>query len=381
MRAVIDCRPALDPRRTGVGHYADRIVRHLPRADPESQYIAWYLHARGLIRPRRFFAGVPGLGESAARFPARVFEPTASRLGVPKLEWLCGGFDVVLATNFLPPATTRPGVVMVVHDLAFDRFPETAPHADVRWHRMLDRWLERAARVIVPSRSTRDDLVDGHPVAPNRVEVVPHGADSAFHPASPDEVARTRNAYAIRERYALFLGGIEPRKNLDGLVRAFARTSGHASLVIAGGPVRWFPSAAQELDSVIRKLPESARSRVVVTGYVSESEKRSLLTGATLLAYPSLYEGFGFPVLEGFAAGVPVLAASVSSLPEVAGDAAALVDPGDETAIADGLERLFEDEELRKHLVAAGRERLPLFTWEGCARRTAEVLRTAARAA
>jgi glycosyltransferase involved in cell wall biosynthesis len=120
------------------------------------------------------------------------------------------------------------------------------------------------------------------------------------------------------------------------------------------------------------------RRRVVLTGYVSDEEKRALLAGATLLAYPSRYEGFGFPVLEGFSAGVPVLTSSAASLPEVAGDAALLVDPNDLDAIAEGLVRLFGDPGLRERLVAAGRERLGTFSWERAAASTAEVLRNAA---
>ena len=156
MRAVIDARPALDPRRTGVGLYTQQIIRHLPHADPDNEYVAWYLHAKGLFRPRRFFEGVnaTNLTEKASRFPARVFGPMSTRLGVPRIEW-SGAFDVLLATNFLPPATHSPGVVMVVHDLAHEHLPETAPHMDPRWRRRFDRWLQRAAGVIVPSASTK----------------------------------------------------------------------------------------------------------------------------------------------------------------------------------------------------------------------------------
>src|SRR5829696_2313765 len=133
MRAVIDARPALDPRRTGVGHYTQQLIRHLPHADPSNEYVAWYLHAKGLLRPRSFFTGVhaPNLTEKASRFPARIFGPMSSRLGVPRIEWSVG-FDVLLATNFLPPATHSRGVVMVVHDLAYERLPDTAPHMDHR---------------------------------------------------------------------------------------------------------------------------------------------------------------------------------------------------------------------------------------------------------
>jgi glycosyltransferase involved in cell wall biosynthesis len=379
MRAVIDARPALDPRRTGVGVYTQQLIRHLPHEDPRGQYVAWYLHAKGLFRPKSFFAGVaaPNLTEKAARFPARVFGPMSSRIGVPRIEWSVS-FDVLLATNFLPPATHRSGVVMVVHDLAYEHLPETAPHMNRRWRRAFDRWLGKAAGVIVPSSSTKQDLIDRHEVDPDLVWVTPLGVDAAgFAPAADDVVAATRRKFGVDGPYALFVGGIEPRKNLDTLIRAFAMLEPGTRLVIAGGPVRWDPKASDRLDATIAALPPAARARIIRTGYVSDKDKVALLTGATLLAYPSLYEGFGFPVLEAFAAGVPVLTSNVSSLPEVAGEAALTVDPTEPKTIADGLAQLFGDDDLRAMLAAKGVTRAAKFTWEATARATANALHRA----
>jgi glycosyltransferase involved in cell wall biosynthesis len=379
MRAVIDARPALDPRRTGVGVYTQQLIRHLPHADPQGEYVAWYLHARGLLRPRSFFTGVaaPNLAEKASRFPARVFGPLSSRLGVPRIEWSVS-FDVLLAPNFLPPATHRPGVVMVVHDLAYERMPETAPHMNARWRRAFDRWLGKSAGIIVPSVSTKRDLIERHSVDPDRVWVTPLGVDAAsFAPASDESVAAVRRKWGIGGPYAFFVGGIEPRKNLDVLIRAFGMLEPGSRLVIAGGPVRWDPGASDRLDETIAELPAAARERIIRTGYVSEKDKLALLTGATLLAYPSLYEGFGFPVLEAFAAGIPVLTSNVSSLPEVAGEAALTVDPADPEAIANGLAQLFDDDDLRAMLAAKGVTRAAKFTWEATARATAEALHRA----
>lgn len=379
MRAAIDARPALDPRRTGVGHYTQQIIRHLPHADPGGEYVAWYLHAKGMFRPRRFFDSVraDNLSERASRFPARVFAPMSTRLGVPRIEWSVD-FDVLLATNFVPPATHRDGVVMVVHDLAYEHLPGSAPHLNARWRRSFDRWLAKAAGVIVPSESTRADLLAGHDVDPDRVAVTPLGVDvAAFAPAEPAAVDAVRRKYGIDGRYALFVGGIEPRKNLENLVTAFAMLPPGTRLVLVGGPVRWDPDAASRLDEAISALAPAARARIVRTGHVNDQEKVALLTGATLLAYPSRYEGFGFPVLEGFAAGVPVLTSDVSSLPEVAGDAAVLIDPRDPRAIADGLAQLFDDDDLRAMLSAAGLTRASKFTWERTARLTADALHAA----
>jgi glycosyltransferase involved in cell wall biosynthesis len=232
--------------------------------------------------------------------------------------------------------------------------------------------------VIVPSQSARTDLLDRHEVDEAHIHVVAHGAD-AFEEPTPGAVRAVHERFEIGGRYALFVGGIEPRKNLHGLVEAFKRVPTDAWLVVAGGKTNWIPGEAGRLETAVASLPEAVRRRVRFTGYVSEDDKRALLAGAEVLAYPSRYEGFGFPVLEGFAAGVPVLTSTASSLPEVAGDAALLVDPTDPGAIAEGLERLLGDEALRSRLRAAGRLRVGSFTWERSAGMTAEVLRAAAR--
>jgi glycosyltransferase involved in cell wall biosynthesis len=376
MRIAIDARPALDPGRTGVGHYARRLIEHLPPALPEDEVIAWYLHAKGVFSRRRFFED-SGVTEHASRFPARVFQPVSWRLRVPRLEWLVG-FDALLATNFLPPPTKSHGVVLVVHDLAYEVMPETAPHHDARWRRRFDTWLGRSAAVIVPSESARSDLLDRHPVEQDHVHVIAHGAEPFETPPS-SEIEAARERFDVGGRYVLFVGGIEPRKNLHGLVEAFRRVDTDAWFVVAGGRTNWIPGETGRLESAVARLPEAVRRRVRFTGYVSEADKRALLGGAEVLAYPSLYEGFGFPILEGFAAGVPVLTSTRSSLPEVAGEAALLVDPTDPGEIAEGLARLLGEPELRDRLRSAGRERVAGFTWERSATATARVLGAAAR--
>ena len=305
---MIDARPALDPRRTGVGQYAQQLIRHLPLADPDNEYVAWYLHARGLLRPRRFFADVRArnLTEKASRFPARIFQPASYRLGIPRVEWLVD-FDLFVATNFLAPATSHADrVVPIVHDLAFQHFPESAPHIDERWRRRFAATLAGSPAIIVPSASAADDLRDAFPVAGRPG---PRGASrrrcggvrpgpGGRHRRRPPSPRHPRSVRVVRRRHR---AAEEPRTPGAG-VRQERR--GHLSLVLAGGPVRWFPEATERLDATIELLPEGVRGRIVRTGYVSERDKLALLSGATVLAYPSLYEGFGFPVLEGFAAGV-----------------------------------------------------------------------------
>ena len=380
MRVLIDARSAVHPRRTGVGHYAEQITRHLPGAAPDVAFVAWYVDARALYRARRFFAAeeAPNLIERPMRFPQRIHQPVSLRLGMPLIEWT-SAFDVLLATNYFPPPTRRGDVVTVVHDLGFERFPRTAPHVDEGWRALLRRALERSAALIVPSAATADDLQELHGIGGERVTVIPHGVDAdQIRAVPPGAGEAVRRRWHIPGRFVLWVGGLEPRKNLERLVRAFGQIDSDARLVIAGGPVPWYPEQPQLLRAQIDALPPAARDRVVMTGYVAMPEKRALLSQASVVAYPSMYEGFGFPVLEGMAARVPVLTSNVSSLPEVAGEAAYLVDPNDEHQIAEGLGALLDDEDLRDRLIGAGLARAARFTWHETARRTVAVLRRAA---
>jgi glycosyltransferase involved in cell wall biosynthesis len=358
------------------------MVRHLPAADPGTDFVAWYLDVRGLFRGRRRFPGVdaPNLSEKASRIPSRLFQPLSWRIGVPRVEWLAGDFDLLLGTNFLPPRTGRPErAIPVVHDLAFLRLPESAPQFDAGWRRRLARSISDAPAVIVPSTSARADLLDWQPVGPDRVHVIHHGVDAGdYAPVPQAGIDAVRRKFGIEGPYVLFIGAIEPRKNLERLIEAFGQLGTAASLVIAGGPVAWLPKAVEQVEEAVVRLPEGVQRRIVRTGYVAERDKVALLSGATALAYPSRYEGFGFPVLEAFAAGVPVVTSKVSSLPEVAGDAAVLIDPDDTSSIAQGLAEILGDEDLRAMLSAAGVARAARFTWESTARLTVEILHGAA---
>ena len=381
MRVVVDARSAVDPRRTGVGQYTRALLRALPPADPGTRFVAWYLDVRGIGgRPRRFAGWAPNLSERATRLPTRLYGPLSSRTGLPKLEWLAGASDVVLAPNFVAPPSSASCVVVVVHDLSREVMPETAPHHDARWRRGFERSLRRASAVIVPSEAARQDLERFYGTDPERVQVIYHGTDAeAFAPSIPPEVEEIRSRFAIEGPYVIFLGGLEPRKNLEMLVRGFGMIEDRRCwLVLAGGTVRWAPNYSERIDRAVAELPADVRARVVRTGYVPDADRRALLSGAEVLAYPSRYEGFGFPILEGFAANVPVLTSNRSSMPEIAGNAALLVDPDDPASIAKGLDELLGDDDLRNVLRASGTARVASFTWERCARQTIDVIHRAA---
>jgi glycosyltransferase involved in cell wall biosynthesis len=384
VRIAIDARPAVSARMTGVGHYTRELIVRLPEIDPRTTYVAWYLNAPRALRPwrwdRRFFPRRSNLVERWWPIPAKWFERASMKWELPQIEWLTR-FDVVFAPNFVPPPTRSRRLVLTVHDLAFRLHPHTAPMATRRWLGRFDRALRQAAHVIVVSEATRQDLLRLYPVEPDRATVIHHGIDlERFRPAAEPDVERIRRRHGIEEPYVLFLGGLEPRKNLPTLVRGWAAVPDEVrpGLVVAGASVPWNPEGRLELERALSGLSDRARSQVVLTGYVGHREKVALLAGATALALPSLYEGFGLPILEAMAMGTPVITSNVSSMPEVAGDAAVLVDPRSPSTIAGAIESLVRDEDLRRRLHVAGRDRVRAFSWEEAARRHVEVLHTAA---
>jgi glycosyltransferase involved in cell wall biosynthesis len=384
-RVAIDARPAVSAGMTGIGHYTRELILRLPRADPETTYVAWYLNAGRLLRPwrwnRRLLPGPPNLQERWTPFPSAWFERTSLRWELPRLEWLTR-FDVLFAPNFVPPPSRTRCLVLTIHDLAFRLHPETAPQATRRWLTRLDRAISQAAEIVVVSDSTRRDLLDLYPVDAGRVTVIHHGIDpERFRPAPPHEVARVRRRYGIDGPYVVFLGGLDPRKNLPALLAAWSLLPDdrRPTMVLAGGSVPWNPEGRIQLEEALGRLPQRRRRQIVLTGYVGHRDKVALLTGAEGLVFPSLYEGFGLPIVEAMAVGAPVLTSTASAMPEVAQDAAVLVDPRSEEAIAEGLDRLLGDEDLRTRLREAGRERVRGLSWDDAARRHVEVLHRAAR--
>ena len=380
MRVAIDARPAVFAEKTGVGYYTWNLLKHLPRVDPSARYLAWYLNARALLGgPRRNLRELPGVRERWTPIPARWFDRLES-YELPRLEWFVR-FDVLFAPNFVPPPSRTGRLVITVHDLAFRRFPETAPHATRRWLARIDHALERASRIIAVSEATRQDLIELYSVAPDRIVVVPHGVDhSVFRPVPPDDVVRATRRLGVTGPYLLYLGGIEPRKNLPRLIEAFARlpTNGRPDLVVAGSGVAWNPEGTNLLRAALDRQTIDVRQRVLLPGYVADADRAALLSGAEALVYPSLYEGFGLPVLEAMACGTPVVASNRPALPEVAGDSALLVDPEDPHQLAQAIERVLSDQRLRRVLHQRGLERAARFSWDETARRTAAVLHEAA---
>ncbi len=302
-----------------------------------------------------------GLGAVTLRWPARLLIPWWSRMPFPRLERWTGTVDVVHGTNYVVPAT-RAAKVVSVYDLSFRHDPDDAVSA-ARWFPATVRSaVRRGAVVHTCTRAVADELRDWLPEA--EVKVVPAGV-----PEFSGLVEGSGSPAGFPESgapYVLAVGTAIARKAFPLLISAFGAMAGNVpdlELRIAGSP----GPASQAMVEARERLPIGVRRRVHLMGRVSDAHKHRLLVGSSALVHPSTYEGFGFPVLEAMASGVPVIAADDPAVAEVAGDAALLVPRGDEAALSEAITQVVESGDLAARLVAAGRERVGRFTWDSTA--------------
>lgn len=316
------------------------------------------------LRDRFAVERLPGCEIVDRRVPVRALEWLWRRGRWPRFESLAGSVDVTHSPTPLPLPTRRAARVVTFHDLFFLDRPELVTR-EVRstWARQLTRDFHLIDAAICVSRRTADRAAAHFPALADRLHVVHHGLEPRWRPPT--------GPLEDGPRVVLAVGTLEPRKNYVRLLSAFDRLlrSGERdlTLIIAGG--EGLASAA--IHGTIRRLGLGAAVRLV--GYQSQRQLEDLYHRATLLAMPSLDEGFGFPVLEAMASGVPAVVASAGALPEVAGDAAEFVDPLDEESIFEGLHRVLHSSELREAMRRRGLERANRFSWENAARETARV--------
>ena len=368
MRVGLDARALTSPSPTGVERYVVELVRALARLDDCPQVIAYTDRP---VADANVLAG-------AVRVQVLRARRGWLRLALPWRLWR-DRFDLVhLPSTIVPPLLPCPAVV-TVHDLAFRHCPETYAPDDLAMQFRALRGATRAAHVIAVSQSTARDLMEATGLAQDRITVIPLGVSSAFRPDGPAlSLDAFPGADRVRGGCLLHTGGLHPRKNLPRLLDAYAdvrKTMSIPPLIIAGDvTTRWGREVVAE--TAERALTDD----VIFPGHVGDAVLPALCRAATVALYPSLYEGFGLPILEAMASGTPVITSNRSSMAEVAGDAAVLVNPESVEGLAGALRRVLSDEQLRHELRARGLARSRQFTWERTARETVAVYRRFARA-
>jgi glycosyltransferase involved in cell wall biosynthesis len=366
LRVALDANPLVH-QRTGVGQFTAQLLTLLATRD-DVEACAYAITRRG----RDTVAGLvpPGVRAATSPLPARVAHALWSYLAWPRIEHWTGAVDVVHATNFVAPPARAP-VVVTVHDLAFVTSPELCRPESRAYEPQLRRAISRGVTVHAVSDYVAGLARTHFGLDDDRVVRVYEGAAPMLHTGT----AGAGHALAGGDEYVLALATIEPRKNLPGLVRAFdAIAADHPGLLlVVAGADGWDVGA---FDAAVGAAHASTRVRRL--GYVTDAQRADLLAGACALAYPSLDEGFGHPPLEAMAARVPVVASCAGALPEILGDAALLVDPRDEDALAGALHRVIVDTELREQLVARGEIRARAFPWDRAVDEMVELYRRVA---
>jgi glycosyltransferase involved in cell wall biosynthesis len=266
----------------------------------------------------------------------------------------------------------HPQTVVTIHDLGYLHEPEAHPPAQRRMLEWTTRWSCRAARKIIAiSNSTKHDLVTKYGLPDQKIRVIHHGIDPTFRRATLPEIERVRSHYALPERYVLFVGTVQPRKNIARIAAAMMQleAAGLPHKLVVAGKAGWL---GEEVEQVIAAL---ARADLVLRlGYVAQGDLAALYSGADAFCFPSMYEGFGLPVLEAMACEVPLIVSDRGSLPEIAGDAAIIVDPTSTDQIAEALVRVLTNPAERTLLVEAGKRRVRDFSWTKSASETLRLL-------
>ena len=355
----------ISEQKAGMDHYLHQVLLAMKRMAPDHRYV--------LIDHRRqntpFKENFEQVILDLPRSPLRV-----SRWNLQIVPRVLSQFDLVFSPGLYGPVHIPQGVksVMVVHDLTRYLFPHFFPFNPVQ--KILDLWaypamLRRYDRLITVSQATSQDLMNRFKIPEKKITVAYHGADETFQPLSRQAVEESLLSYKIKKPFILFLGTLEPRKNIPALLRAFAgiRDQIPHNLVLVGQRGwKWEPIFKE-----IERL--DLHSRVQWTGYVSDSDRAVFYNGADFMVFPSWYEGFGMPLLEAMQCGCPVITSRISAMPEVVGEAGILIDPGRLEDLQGAMLRLIHEPGLAEKMRKAGLEQAKKFSWEKSAQKTLEI--------
>lgn len=367
MRIGIDAH-AIGSQLTGNETYIKNLILALAEIDQDNEYIL-------------FFTRPDVAKQWEHRFPnvhVRVVRPHTPYVRIPlSLPIVLFGVGVdLLHVQYTAPPMCRVPFVVTIHDLSFEHFPQFfTPKERFFFKRTIPRTARRAVKVLTVSEFSRRDLIQTYGLPPEKVVVTPNGVGAEFRPIRDEVVLKNlKKKYGIEREYLLSVGNLQPRKNLARLIKVYTRLRDsvedfRCQLVLVGRRAWLYKHIFHEAHQ------SQYRGDVILTDYVPEADLPGLYSGALAFVYPSIFEGFGLPVLEAMACGTPVITSNSSSLPEVVGQAGLMVDPFDEEALARAILRVVEDAQLRAQLSAQGWRQAAKFSWRRTAELTLDVYR------
>lgn len=374
MNIAFDAVPLISDRMTGIGWCEAGQTTAMARLFPDNKYsYNFFSRKDDHIKLERIapFAG-DSISTNLVHFSGYIYRAASTFIPVPYSRFFGKNSDITHFFNYIVPPGVHGKTVVTVHDMVYKAFPETVR---ARTKYMLNSGLKssmkRADMIVTDSEFSRSEILKYFPQHEKKLRVVPCGVDlNKFRPCSePERIPAVKKSLDIEGEYFLYLGTIEPRKNLERLISAYhifsQRTGSDAPKLVLAGGKGWL------YDSIFRKVTDLGLSdKVLFTKYVPSEDMNPLMCGALAFVFPSIYEGFGMPPLEAMACGVPVLASDAASLPEVTGDCAVICNAYSEESIAEGLGKLWNDSELRSDLSIRGRDRAAEFSWD----KSAEIL-------
>jgi glycosyltransferase involved in cell wall biosynthesis len=368
MRIAIDLRPLMAGKISGVEVYIENMLKSLFEQDQKNEYILWY-NAFKKVDTSHFPKGGANVKLVRTRIPNKILNIFMSILRWPKVDRLIGGkIDVLWVPDPRPaPVSKACKKVVTFHDLSFEDFKYSFNFKTRLWHKILRPGLEakEAETIIAVSDFTRTRVMDEYGIDSSKIKVIHEAAADSLQPlhfAKSFEIIRRK--YDLPEEYFLCLSTIEPRKNTEGIIRAYLEwqegNDADVALVIAG----------KEHPEIFSDMRIKKHPLIKFPGFIDEADKALLYQHALAFLYPSLYEGFGLPILEAMKCGTPVITSDATAMAEVAGDAAMLVNPNDTHEIKQAMDVLYRDDTMRAELIEKGFERAKQFSWEKAAEST-----------
>lgn len=365
MKIAVNTRLLIPGRLDGIGRFADETLRIITTKHPEHEFVFYFDR-----KPDEQFIYNQNIKPVVLQPPARhPFLFLAWFEASLPLHFMRSKPDVFLSPDGFLSLTTNIKSVGVIHDLNFEHFPEDIPFLVRKYYsNLFPRFARKASRIATVSEYSKSDIANTYHINPKKIDVVYNGAGSIFKPLPLNEKEVTKQKFSQGNEYFFFIGTLHPRKNLVNLFKAFdlfkRNTSGSTKLLLAGARMWWTDEIRLAYEGM------EYRDDVIFTGRVTDIELASLMASALALTYVSYFEGFGIPILEAFHCDTPVITSNVTSMPEVAGNAAVLIDPFSITSIADAMQKVASDEGFREKLIVEGRKQREQFSWE----RTAEKL-------